>query len=320
MTTNLSRKAPMSALQISSAARPSSRSRGRFGATSTGVLGLAALALLTACSSGSSATTAAAGSAAPTAAATGAPSGAAGANGRQGGPAASGLIAAADGSTLQVQSQQDGQVAVTWAASTTFTQQVTVAASAIKAGECVTASDPTGSAASTSLTATTIRVTQPVNGSCTGGFGGGTGTRPSGAPSGGTPPSGAPTGGAMPSGAPTRTGAVASGPVVSVSGTTVVVAASQFDPTSGSTPTTVDETVTIAATTKITSQQEATSAAATVGRCASAQGTADSSGTIAATSISVTDAVDGACTGGGAGGFGGGPNGGTANASGTTHG
>ena len=292
---------------------------------SAGALGLVGLAVLTACGGSSSGSTAAA---APSATSSGAASGGA-ASARERGPAASGLVAAADGSTLQVQNQQDGQVAVTWSASTTFTQQVTVAASAIKAGDCVVAASTSGDGTGTSFTATTVRVTAAVDGECTGATGGGgrfpggdTGGRPSGAPTGGVP-SGFPADGTRPSGAPTRTGTVATGAVVSVSGDTIVVAARRFGDTSGtptasSTPTTVDTTVTVGSGTTVTTEQKATSAAATVGRCVTAEGTADSTGAVAATSIAVTDAVDGACTSG-FGGFGGPPNGGAA-ASGTTHG
>ena len=48
--------------------------------------------------------------------------------GGQGGPGGSGKVAAVSGSTAQVQGQ-GGQVAVTWTAKTTFTQQVSAKAS-----------------------------------------------------------------------------------------------------------------------------------------------------------------------------------------------
>jgi hypothetical protein len=91
--------------------------------------------------------------------------------------------------------------------------------------------------------------------------------------------------------------------VVSVSGSTVVVAAREF--TSGSTsPTTANRTVTLDSSTTITSEKSATASAVKVGRCATAQGEADSSGTVTATHLAITDPVDGQC--GGFGGFGGG--------------
>src|SRR5689334_6886154 len=54
-------------------------------------------------------------------------------------PGANGKVAAVDGSTAQVQSQQNGQVAVTWNDSTTFTQQVPASLADVKVGDCVAA-------------------------------------------------------------------------------------------------------------------------------------------------------------------------------------
>ena len=241
----------------------------------------------------------------------GAPTGdtsSAGANSARGarGPAASGEIAAVAGHTMQVQNPQTGQVAVSWSASTTFTQQVAVTASSVKAGDCVTAIAPSGTSASAAtFTASTVSVNQPANGLCDGGFGGGgrpsgfpSGSRPSGFPS-GTPRSGFPGNGAG------RTVAIASGKVVSVSGSTIVVAARDFRPgsqgsssssSSRGTPATTNKTVTLTATTKITATQTATASAVKVGRCATAQGSTDTSGAVAATRISVTDPTNGTCT------------------------
>ena len=217
------------------------------------------------------------------------------------GPAASGQIAAVSGSTMQVQDPQTGQVAVTWLSSTKFTQQVTLAASAIKVGECVTAVAASGtSSTATSFAATTVSVTQPTNGSCR--AGGAFSGRPSGFPT-GARPSGFPTGRSFPSGFPTngsgiRATAIASGSVVSVSGSTIVVASRTFTPGSGSTPsaTTTNKTVTLTPSTKITTQQAATASAVQVGRCATAQGSTDSTGAVTATSINITDPVNGTCT------------------------
>ena len=269
-----------------------------------------------------------------------APSAAGGANGSFG-PAASGLIAALSGSTMQVQSQQDGQVAVSWTSSTTFTQQVSAAASSIKAGDCVTAmgSSTANASTSASFTATTVSITPSVNGTCGGGDRGTGGVRPSGAPAGGMPsgaPGGMPPGGAtgaVPSGAhgsgAGRPGEVASGAVVSVSGSKIVIAARDFggagagasanagtgaNGSASSSATTTNRTVTLASTTKITTEKSVTSSAVKVGLCASAQGTTDSTGAVTAKSVALTDAVDGACTSGfgGFGGFGRGGNGASA--------
>jgi Domain of unknown function (DUF5666) len=267
------------------------------------LLGAAAALTLSACGTSGTPTVSPSGSPAanPSAAAAGGSSSRAAARG----PAASGLIAAVSGSTLQVQNAQAGQVAVTWTAATKFTQQVTLSLGSIKAGDCVTAAATAGSPTAASFTATAVTVSQAVNGRCFGGFGGAVPSpgssfqarpRPSGTPS-----------FARPSGA-ARTGAFATGSVVSVSSSTIVVASRSFGPGAGASPgasagTTTNKTVTLTSATKITTVRSATAAAATVGRCVTAQGKADSTGAVAATSIAVTDPVNGQCTSG-FGGFG----------------
>jgi hypothetical protein len=227
------------------------------------------------------------------------------------GPAASGLIAAVSGSTLQVQNAQVGQVAVLWTAATKFTQQVTLSLGSIKAGDCVTAAATAGSPTAASFTATAVTVSQAVNGRCFGGFGGGTVPSPGSSFQARPRPSGTRSF-ARPSGA-ARTGAFATGSVVSVSGSTIVVASRSFGPGADASPgaspgasagTTTNKTVTLTSATKITTVRSATAAAATVGRCVTAQGKTDSTGAVAATSIAVTDPVNGQCTSG-FGGFGG---------------
>ena len=54
----------------------------------------------------------------------------------RGGPAAAGKVAAISGTTMQVQSQQTGQVAVSWSASTTFRHQVAVTIAEIGRASC----------------------------------------------------------------------------------------------------------------------------------------------------------------------------------------
>lgn len=308
-----------------------------------------AAVVLTACGGGSSSgsvnSSAAAQSTAPsTSAAAGEPNGRGNGQGRFG-PAASGLVAAVNGSTAQVQGQ-DGQIAVTWSSSTKFTAEVSLAASSIKAGDCVTAigetPTPPGSAPSSSpgtssdaFTAATVVVTQATNGSCTaggarggGGFGGGNfggGARPSGAPSGFPPgqrPSGFPTG-ARPSGGGgngfARFANTAIGKVISTSGSAIVVASVDFGrfggapassniSPSGTTPATTNKTVTLDSSTKVSTTKTATASAVKVGVCASAQGTQDDSGAVTATSIAITQPVNGSCQPrfGFRGGFGGG--------------
>src|SRR5882757_10070334 len=135
----------------------------RPGSTSVrpALIATAFLAMLTLGACGSSSSGASSSGAASTS-----PSGA-GASG------AGGTIAAMSGTTMQVQSQQNGQVAVSWTSSTKFSHMVSTTLSAIKAGDCVLATAPTGTSASaSSFTAQTLLVSAPVNGACSGGFGG----------------------------------------------------------------------------------------------------------------------------------------------------
>jgi hypothetical protein len=266
-----------------------------------GVAGLAAVATVAACGGGSSPSD----PATPTGGATSSSPAAAGRGfGRGAPPAASGTIAAVTGTTMQVQSRQNGQVAVHWTATTKFTQQVKVAASSIEAGDCVTATaGPGTSPTATSFAASTLSVSAPTDGSCTGRDGqfGGGGARPSGFPT-GARPSGFPTGG-PPSGFPTGAarnrgragfGAIARGSVTSVSGNTLVIAAREFGSGSSS-PATSTTTVTLSSATTITSEKSATASAIKVGRCATARGSADSSGTVTATALVITDPANGQC-------------------------
>lgn len=224
-----------------------------------------------------------------------APSGAAPGGGRGGGmPGTFGLIAAVDGSTLQVQNQMTGQVAVTVTGSTTVTDQAAATLADVTAGTCVvvrTADDGSASAgtdaAPTEVTASSVAVSPATEDGCAGGFGGapGNGQRPSGMPT--DMPTDRPTdlpsdlqgrGGARPGGF----GAV--GEVRSVSGSGFVVEGPNGD-----------VTVTVGSATTYTKQVASTSAALAEGRCARVQGDADDTGAVTATSIQVSDAEDGQC-------------------------
>jgi hypothetical protein len=249
-----------------------------------------------ACSSSSSGASRGAGSSGATSARNGGPQRFAG------GPAAAGKIAALSGTTMQVQNEQTGQVAVTWTRKTTFSHTVTEKASAIKAGSCVTAIGVSGTArTATTFTAATVLVTPARNGSCTGGFrngAGGTGA-PGGVRSGG-PRSGFPSGRSFPSGVPSgaprsgvRTGqfgAIASGKVTAVTGSTLTIAATDF----GSSRTTT-KTVKLAANTKTSTQAATTSKSLAVGECVTAQGKADTTGAVAATRVEISEPTNGQC-------------------------
>jgi hypothetical protein len=198
------------------------------------------------------------------------------------------------GRTAQVQNQS-GQVAVTWTAKTAFTEEVATQASALKAGDCVVAmpAQTAGSSktdADAPVAAATVRITAPVDESCTGGMRARTG--------GGTPPPGAPSG--APSGGPGagggRNGSFGGlgvfGKVTAVSGSGFTVESAL--PGSGSTPTSTEVTTT--ADTTWTTTKKTTAKAVKVGRCVSSMGRPDSTGAITAVSMTVSSPVGGECT------------------------
>jgi len=276
-------------------------------------VGAAVLATATACSGAKS------GAAAPTP--SGAPAAGTGANatGRQSVPGTFGIAAAVAAGRFEVQDPSTGQTTVTYTSTTSFTQQKSVTEAAVKSGECVSAvSTPTSAGSSgapasptasrtpgapTTITATTITITQPVSGSCSpgggraGGFGTGT-ARPSGAPTGSRPS------GTTARGGSAGFGGLVSGKVTSVSGTTIAVQA--IDRSAQGAGQTIDDTVLVTSATRYLETAPATSAAVQVGVCVQAIGPADATGAVAATRIGVSPAVNGSCvTGfGGRGGFG----------------
>jgi len=216
---------------------------------------------------------------------------------RGGAPAArpgSGKVAAVDGSTAQVQGS-DGQTAVTWTSSTTFTQEVAGKLSDVTEGACVLVM---GEGDDDAVTATTVRLTEAVDGECRGmgGPGGrGRGERPTDLPS--APPGDMPDGrpSDAPSGAPGgRPGGMVMGTVTAVSSSGFTVEASAMP--GGDDARTV--TVTVDDDTTFRTTADADSSAVEVGACVQTEGEADSTGAVTATSISVSEAQDGECTGG----------------------
>jgi hypothetical protein len=231
---------------------------------------------------------------------TGAPSGGSTGNGpqtSQDGPAgqfpgAIGKVAAVADDTAQVQGMQ-GQVAVTWTGSTTFTKEVSARLADVKVGSCVAVSsaDETTSGSTTppsAITAGTVRITQPTNGSCAGG-GRGPGSGPAGPQVNGTPPSGAPSGGGRPQ---IRAIGGAFGEVTAVSGTGFTV--SSVAPGSND-KTTV--TVTAAAATTYTTTAPGAASDVKVGVCVQAEGTTDDTGAVTAKTVAVSTPKDGECGG-----------------------
>ena len=233
-----------------------------------------------------------------------------GAGGAQGGrgqgrmPGAFGLIADVSGTTAQVQGNGN-QTAVLWSDTTTFTQQVAGTAADITVGSCVVARSTADSdLAATTVTASTVTVSDPVDGQCTGfggGSGGGRGDRPAGdLPPEGQRPSGMPTSmpSGAPSGAPRGLGQPVSGTVEAVADGTITITVSSMATAPGGaseTPATQTVTVTLGSEATIITTHDTTADAVTVGRCAQAQGETDSTGAVAATTIRVSDAVAGSC-------------------------
>jgi hypothetical protein len=230
-------------------------------------------------------------------------------------PGTSGSIAAINGTSMEVQNPNTGQTTVSYTPTTTFEQTITTTASSVTVGSWISAfGKPTNGSSSSStpvfgepVTATTVTISQPTSGSCTGGFGGAGGGaggfRRSGS-GGGFPGGGS---GERPAGGGGfRAGgfASASGPVTAVNGTTATVTAT--DPQTKKTSSVV---VTLTSSTVFTERTTAAASDLAVGKCATAIGTADSTGAVTARSITISTAGANGCTtgfGGFRGGFGGG--------------
>jgi len=207
-------------------------------------------------------------------------------------------IAAINGTSLEVQNPTTGQVTVNYTSTTTFRQTVTASGSAVTVGSCISAfGKPTsGSSSSKSafgspVTATTVSVSQPASGTCTGGFGG----RPGGATPGGGGSS-TPGTGTRPAGA-SRFGngqfGAASGEVTAVNGSVVTI--NETNPT---TKAASSVAVTLTSTTTFTTTGTASSTDLAVGKCARANGSADTTGAIAAQSITISTPGPDGCTSG----------------------
>ncbi|WP_353114008.1 hypothetical protein [Microbacterium sp.] len=204
-----------------------------------------------------------------------------------------GLIAAAQEGQLQVQGR-DSQTTVRYTGDTTVRRTVTVDVSALKVGDCVVAIGGPDEAA------TTITVTEAVDGECPGGFPGGGGGFPGGASGGGMPtdrpdrgdlPDGAPTD--MPEGGPGGSfGGFTAGAVTAVASGSVTVDAKDAEGKTESTTIVVNGDTAVSATT------DSTTAEIAVGLCVTAQGEADDAGGYDATTLTLSrPGDDGECTG-----------------------
>jgi hypothetical protein len=213
-------------------------------------------------------------------------------------PGANGKVAAVSDNTAQVQGM-DGQVAVTWNGSTTFTKDVSATLADVKVGACVLVA-PSGDAGSSStpateVTAANVRITAKTNGSCSIGLRGPGG--PSG-PGGGQAGTGPELNGTPPSGAPDGQrpqvraigGAIGEVTAVTSDGFTVdSVLPGSDDKTA--------VTVTVGADTTYTKTAAGAAADVKVGVCVAASGTTDDTGAVTATTVAVSQPADGACGG-----------------------
>lgn len=206
----------------------------------------------------------------------------------RGGGGTAGQLVQINGSTL-ILSTAAGDVSVDFTGSTTIVSTSTGSTADIVPGSCVVIAgqkDATGA-----VTATTVRLSQPVNGACT------LGAQPGGT---GGSPRPFPTGGARPSGAPTfnPNAAFVAGTVTSVTGTTVTVTSPAGTTTSVTVPTTLP----------VTEATAGTAADLTVDSCVRAIGPKNTQGVVEATALTIQPTnASGTCTfgGGGFGGFGG---------------
>ena len=233
-------------------------------------------------------------------------------------PGVVGTAAAVSGSSMEVQNPTSGQVTVTFTASTPITDTVSATAKDVTVGSCVTVVGKPSAAGSATgpVTATTVTISAPVKGNCTGagGFGGGFGgggfggTRPSGAPRPSFSPRPRPTGsrGAFGNGA----FGGANGKVTSVSATGFVVQARSRAAGSagaaGAAGTDISVTVITNSASKYLKTVTAKPSALKVGLCITALGTPNSIGAVAARTIRISQPGPSGCvTGfGGRGGFG----------------
>ena len=200
-----------------------------------------------------------------------------------------GQLVQINGQTL-ILSGTNGDSTVTYAPTTTITQTRTGTLADITAGSCISATGTKD--ASGVVTASTVILSAPVKGACTG-FGGvraGAGTfspRP-----GFSPP-------AVPAGF-----TAARGQVRSVTGTSVTL-------TEKTGTTTTTATIDVPTTVKVTTSSVVTAAALQTGECLTAVGSKNTSGTVVARSLTITPPGLNGCTAGfGGGGFRGGFGGG----------
>ena len=234
-------------------------------------------------------------------------------------PAASGSIVLVSGDTLEVRNTASGQTTVDVSSRTAITATVEVALSQIKPGTCISASGTKNAAGG--VKATSVSIEASANGQCgQRGAGFARASTPSGTVPGGFRRGSFPgrTPGTVP--ASLANAADAIGNVISVSGSTITLKGFMFSlgqfatRTSSSTTTTTRPaatkpvTVTVSSSTKYLKTQKGTPGSLKVGECATAYGSTNDIGVVAATRLTVSPATASGCsafTGGFGGGFGG---------------
>jgi hypothetical protein len=193
-----------------------------------------------------------------------------------------GQLVQINGPTL-ILSGTNGDSTVTYATTTTITQTNTGTLADITAGSCINATG-TKDAAGT-ITASSVTLSAPTNGSCTtAGFGGGGG-------------GGGGTSSPRPSFSPPAAAAgftAARGQVKTVSGTSVTLTQA------GGTTSTINVPTTV----KVTMSTLVRATALQTGQCLTAIGTKASSGAVAARALTISPAGANGCTAGFGGGFG----------------
>ncbi|MGH3765318.1 MAG: hypothetical protein ACRDS0_02410 [Pseudonocardiaceae bacterium] len=213
------------------------------------------------------------------------------------GPAgATGTVAAVTTSDIQVQNPRIGQVRVTFSPSTSFTTTVSATPGDLIVGDCALATgapQPTGDPTSP-LTATSVQISQAAaDGSCGAGgpgrnarAGGAGGGGPGGGGPGGTAPPRSPNG---PAPAGRARGAAALGKVTSVSQDGFVIQLGTSN---------TGRSVTTTQTTTFSKTVPTDKSGLAVGKCVTAIGPSDDTGTVAAASISIRPPGPNGCQGG----------------------
>jgi hypothetical protein len=197
---------------------------------------------------------------------------------------ASGELVKINGTTLVV-SAAGGDTTVVYTTSTTFTRTSTGSFGDIVAGKCIVATGQKDAAGK--VTATAVRLNDPLGGACQAGG-------PGGGPGNGTPPTPRPR--------PTPSGAAANfafvgGRVTAVAGTSITI-----QPATGA-----GQTVTVPTSVTVNKSAAASAADLKIHQCVAVGGAKAASGTVTARSIAIVPSGPTGCaSGGGRGGFGGG--------------